>query len=215
MSTAKSIEHSTHSCKNHLVSYIRIASMQCKVNKTCGVKGQEIDRVDINNICLIICIRCCSFYECIAKSPSVEERLIRCKGPAAQYANQVAPVPLVLSTILDQYQYYLQYYYIGISMPTRFHRSPSSTSISTSPICSIIVLVCQLGCPPSSLSISTTTVYSISISIPTRLHRPPFQYQYQNQYQTCSQYWYQYVNLVATFPIQSQGCPNSKSSNSL
>ena len=38
MSTAKSIEHSTHSCENHLVSYIRIASQE----------GQEIDREHMN-----------------------------------------------------------------------------------------------------------------------------------------------------------------------
>ena len=93
MSTAKSIEHSTHSCENHLVSYIRIASQE----------GQEIDREHMNNICLNICMYSCTFYKCIAKSPSVEERLIRCKGPAAQYANKVAPVPLVLSTSLDYY----------------------------------------------------------------------------------------------------------------
>ena len=110
MSTAKSIEHSTHSCENHLVSYIRIASQE----------GQEIDREHMNNICLNICMYSCTLYKCIAKSPSVEERLIRCKGPAAQYANQVAPVPLV--HVLVQ------------------------TSTSTIYSITILVQICQLGC---------------------------------------------------------------------
>ena len=131
MSTAKSIEHSTHSCENHLVSYIRIASQE----------GQEIDREHMNNICLNICMYSCTFYKCIAKSPSVEERLIRCKGPAAQYANQVAPVPLVhvlvqtsTSTIYSitilvqicQLSCTSPIRSISISMPTRLQRSPTS-----------------------------------------------------------------------------------------